>query len=98
LPRTFRYLVSQAWIDQLQDRQDKALATLEKARKLDPSAAVVPYRMEVSYFLLRRYSEAGKLCEERLRLAPRYDPSYLLLGVSKLEEGNPIDAQPSVTR
>jgi len=92
-PNNVRYLVSQAWIDQLQDRQDKALATLEKARKLDASAAVVPYRMAVSYFLLRRYSEAGELCEETLRLGPRYDPSYLLLGVSKLEEGNPIDAE-----
>ena len=61
-PQSVHYLVALAWVYQLEDHQQEALYTLEKARERDPNAEVVPYRMAVSAFVLRRYEQAVQLC------------------------------------
>jgi tetratricopeptide (TPR) repeat protein len=95
-PQSVRYMVALAWVYQLQDHQEEALTTLGKARERDPNGAIVPYRMAVSSFLLLRYNQAVQYCEEAIRLAPRYDPAYVLLGVARLEQGDAEGAQKAI--
>jgi len=95
-PQSAHYLVALAWVYQLEDHQEKALTELEKALKRDPHTAVVPYRMAVSSFLLRRYDQAVQYCNQVLGLSPRYHPAYLLLGMAYLEQGDPHEAEAAI--
>ena len=85
-PRSVRYLIAQAWVDQLKKNHTKALGVLEKARELDLSTPIIPFRMAVSFLLLGRYKEAVRSCQEAISLGPRYDPARLLLGIAELEQ------------
>ena len=95
-PQSAHYLVALAWVYQLEDHQEKALTTLEKALERDPHTAVVPYRMAVSSFLLHRYDQAVQYCNQVLRLSPRYHPAYLLLGTAHLEQGDLHGAETAI--
>jgi tetratricopeptide (TPR) repeat protein len=95
-PRSVRNMVALAWVYQLQDRQEEALATLGKALEQDPHSPVVLYRMAVSSFLLLRYPQAIQYCQETIRVAPHYDPAYLLSGIALLEQGDANAAQEAV--
>jgi tetratricopeptide (TPR) repeat protein len=81
-----RYLVARAWVFQLQNRQDEAIADLVRARTADQRAPIVQYRLAVSYFLLKEYPKAVESCEAALRLSPQYDAAYLVMGRARLEE------------
>jgi tetratricopeptide (TPR) repeat protein len=61
-PQNPKYLVASAWIDQLEGHHEQALSVLDKARKLDPSTPVIPYRIAVSYFFLLRYTLSVQEC------------------------------------
>jgi tetratricopeptide (TPR) repeat protein len=95
-PQNVRYLVAQAWVYQLEQRHDEALAVLNRARGIDPRASIVYYRMAVSYFFLRHYPQAVECCEHAIRCAPQYDRAFLLLGVVNMEAGDLRDAQSAI--
>lgn len=97
-PQSAHYLVALAWVEQLQDHQDEALSVLEKAQERDPKAAIVPYRMALSSFLLRRYEQTVQYCNQALLLSPNYHSAYLLLGVVHLEQGDPDGAQAAIQK
>src|SRR5208337_3992845 len=97
-PKNVDYLLTSAWIAQLEDEYDRSIATLSEARKLDPARASVPYRMAVTYFLMMRYRDAAAQCEEALLLAPRSDPAYFLLGIAKLDDHDFAGAQAALRR
>jgi tetratricopeptide (TPR) repeat protein len=87
-PENADYLITYAWLQQLEANYREALTTLDKARKLKTQSPVIPYASAVSYFLLNQDAEAVKSCEEAARLAPRYSPTYLLLGIVKMKQGD----------
>jgi Flp pilus assembly protein TadD len=95
-PNNTRYLITQAWGYQLENRHAEALSALVKARKLDPANPIIPHRMAVSYFFLHQYEQTADTCQEALRLDSLYDPSYLLLGVARLELGELGAAQKAI--
>jgi tetratricopeptide (TPR) repeat protein len=87
-PENADYLITYAWLEQLGADYQEALATLDKARKLKPQSPIIPYASAVSYFLLNQYSQTVKSCEEAIHLAPRYAPTYLLLGIARMKQGD----------
>jgi tetratricopeptide (TPR) repeat protein len=97
-PNNARYLIAQAWDYQLQNRHNDALSVLMKARKLDPANPAIPHRMAVSYFFLHQYERTENACQEALHLDSLHDPSYLLLGVSRLELGDLQTAQRAISQ
>jgi len=82
------YLVTYAWLQQLGGYYQEALTTIDKARRLQSSSAAIPFTSAVSYFFLHQYSRAAEFGEEAIHLAPRSAPSYLLLGMAKLRQGD----------
>ena len=87
-PENADYLITYAWLQQLGAYYREALATLDKARKLKPQSPLIPYASAVSFFLLHQYSQTVKSCEEAIRLAPQYAPTYLLLGIATMKQGD----------
>jgi Flp pilus assembly protein TadD len=63
-----------------------ALATLEKARKLDAQSESISYQMAVTYASIHRFPEATQVCDEALRLSTRRDDVYFHRGVILLEQ------------
>jgi predicted Zn-dependent protease len=84
-PHNTAYLLTSAWIDQLDLQYQRSIETLEQAHELEPKRAVIPYRMAVSYYYTQRFSQAAEQCQEAIRLAPNNNPAYFLMGISKLE-------------
>jgi len=97
-PDNANYLVTWAWLLQLEGHYNEALATLGKARKLQPLSPVIPYASAVSYFLTDQFAQAAQACEEAIRLSRRNAPSYLMLGMAKLQEGDLHGAQIALRR
>jgi predicted Zn-dependent protease len=83
-PNNVRYLTTYAWIEQLEDQHHDAIATLLKARTLDPKTPVIPYRLAVSYYFLGQYGDAERECHEALRLSPQDAAAYLLRGTTQM--------------
>ena len=97
-PQNADYLITYAWLEQLAGSYQESLATLDKARTLQPHSAMVPYASAVSHFLLHEYAETAESCEAAIRVAPRYAPSYLLLGLTKLKQGDIHAAEAALRR
>jgi tetratricopeptide (TPR) repeat protein len=85
-PENVEYLVTYAWLQQLQRHHSDAITTLTKARGLEPHSPVIPYRMGVSYYFLGQLLLAEKMCKETLQLVPQYTAAYLLIGAIELKE------------
>ena len=96
--RNVRYLIAQAWAFQLGGQHDRALEVLSQTQTIYPDNPIIRYRQAVSYFILRKYSDAASSCQEAVRLAPSYDGAYLLLGMSELEQQDLASAQTAVQR
>ncbi len=97
-PQNAGYLVSSAWVDQMQGHYNEALETLKKAYSLNNKSSSVFYQMAVSYFFLGKYLQAEAACEADVRLTPRDDRAYALLGLSKLQEKDFPGAQLSLEK
>ena len=95
-PDSVRYWLALAWVYQLENRQEEALSTLARVREKDSNNAIVPYRMGVSSFLLRHYDETIQDCKEAIRMIPRYDQAYFLLGIARFEQGDSNAAQSAI--
>ena len=85
-PGSLRYLMANAWLQQLEGHYQEALATLNNARKLDEHTPFIPYRMALSYYFLHLNERALEACEDAIRLDPHYPPTHFLLGTIKLQE------------
>jgi tetratricopeptide (TPR) repeat protein len=77
-------------------QHNEALAVLKKAETLDPGNPIVRFRQAASYFFLRQYSAAAASCDEAIRLAPKYDTAFLLLGMASLERGEFVSAEKTI--
>jgi tetratricopeptide (TPR) repeat protein len=100
-PQNPRYLTNEAWLLQLQGKYNEAIRVLARARTLDPTTPLIPYRIAVSYFFLQQYSQTERYCREALRLNPRFGTAYFLLGIAQLKERSPraalVDLEKAVT-
>ena len=85
-PTNVDYLFAYAGLQEAEELYSDALATLSKARKLDPQSDSIPYQMAVTYALMRRYGEATQACQDALYLTGRRDDVFFLMGVIKLEQ------------
>ncbi|MGH9449112.1 MAG: tetratricopeptide repeat protein [Terriglobia bacterium] len=85
-PNDARYMTTYAWVQQLQGQYNAAIATLSKARALDPAAPIIPYRMAISYYLLGQYAQGLKYCRAALEANLNYGAAYFLLGITELKQ------------
>jgi len=95
-PRNVRYLIAQAWASQLGGQHNEALTVLKQAETLDPGNPIIRFRQAASYFFLRQYPATTASCQEAIRLAPRYDTAFLLLGMASLEQGELASAEKAI--
>jgi predicted Zn-dependent protease len=79
-PRNADYLSRYAELEIFKQDYAGAIASLEKARALQPASAGLPYRMAVIYIFMHRYDAAVASCQQALRLAPDSAQAYFLLG------------------
>jgi tetratricopeptide (TPR) repeat protein len=97
-PTNVNYQFAYATLQGSEQKLPDALATLTKARELDPQTESIPYQMAVALALMRRFPEALQSCEEALRLAHEADEVYFLRGVIEIEQGNFQVAEESLRR
>jgi tetratricopeptide (TPR) repeat protein len=86
-PGNAKYLVTLAWLNQMQGRYGDALQVLTNAQALAPLMPYISYRMGVSYFFLGRYDEAAAACEHAIQSSSEFDRAFFLLGTVRLEQG-----------
>jgi tetratricopeptide (TPR) repeat protein len=87
-PTNVNYLFAYASLQGSEQLYSDALATLTKARQLDPQTESIPYQIAVTYALMHRYPEALQACQETLHLTHQPDEVYFLRGVIQIEQGN----------
>lgn len=86
-PREPRSLLLGARIRQQLGHHVSALELLREASELAPRWAEPHYSAGVSYYFLRRYSDARRSLNQSLQLDPRSVRSFFLYGVTLLNEG-----------
>lgn len=86
-PRNIKYLSTYAEIQALQEDYKGALASLNKARLMQPHSPDFPYEMALVYVRMKQYREAIAACEEAARLDPSFDQAYFLEGALHLDAG-----------
>jgi tetratricopeptide (TPR) repeat protein len=87
-PTNVDYLFAYASLQGSEQLYSDALATLAKARQLDPQSESIPYQIAVTYALMRHYPEALQACDETLRLTHQPDEVHFLRGVIQIEQGS----------
>ncbi len=85
-PHNARYLTNEAWLLQLRGQYDEAIRVLAPARMQDPTTPLIPYRIAVSYYFLHQYAQTEQYCREAVRVNPRFEAAYLLMGIMELKE------------
>lgn len=86
-PKNIKYLSTYAEIQALNRDYSGALASLRKARLLQPESPDIPYEMALVYVRMKKYSDAEGACAEAARLDPKFDEAYFLDGAVQLETG-----------
>lgn len=92
------YRIVSAWLDQLEGRYRRALATLagiHHAGALEPS---VLYHEAVSYYFMGQNGLASSECAAMLRSSPRASRAYFLLGLIRLSQGQPSAARDALKK
>src|SRR4030095_5046863 len=69
-------------------QQEAAIEVLEKAAKLYPDFAEIPYSIGVSHFSLDDYPKALKSLDSALSLNPRLDRAFFLRGMIETAENH----------
>jgi tetratricopeptide (TPR) repeat protein len=73
--------------------QQSAISALEKAARLAPDIAEIPYSMAVSYFIADDFAQASKFVERALQLDPNFDRALFLLGIVRFAQGRSSEAE-----
>ncbi len=82
-----------AMVGRHQNRWDASLADLQKASELDPRNKEIAFRLWLTYFETRRYSDCEKLALEATN-GKRENPSFKQhMAEIKLAQGDPVAAQ-----
>ncbi len=97
-PGNAKYLVTLAWLNQIQGRYAEALQVLKSAHALAPLMPYISYRMGVSYFFLGRYDEAAAACEHTIQSSSEFDRAFFLLGTVRLAQGQLSAARAALER
>ncbi len=92
-PTNTDYLMTAAWLDQLQSRFEPALDSLKKAQQLEGDKPEWLYSMAVSYYFLGRFAEAASACQAATHADAHNDRAFLLEGLSKSELHQMADAR-----
>ena len=87
-PGNTHYLSTLAEAQTLQGNYTDALATLTRARATDPDSSELLYEMALVYMHMGKHAQATASCQEAMRLAPKFDRPYFLLGVIQLDGPN----------
>ena len=78
---------------------EKALAELEKARKLDPKLSLVYYNLGFALVQVRKdYQAAVQAWERAVQLDPTYEPAHYNLGLALLSLGRREEAARALER
>jgi tetratricopeptide (TPR) repeat protein len=66
---------------------DRAMQALERAHALDPLAPIIRVQVASLHYLMRRYREADRVCDEVIRLHPAFWPAHWFAGMSLEQQG-----------
>jgi adenylate cyclase len=77
---------------------EAGLASLERARALDPRSLVVAENLSYALTGLERYADARSVCEKTLEFEPNYFQCELRVGTAELLRGRPGEARPFLVR
>lgn len=86
-PQNPVYLLTLGRFFQKYGDQKSALAVMERAEKIAPDFAEIPYSIGVTYFILDDYETASKFLDRAVKLDSRFDRGIFLLGSIKSSQG-----------
>jgi TolB-like protein/Tfp pilus assembly protein PilF len=93
LPNNPEALFLGAMVGRHQNRWDASLADLKRANELDPRNKEIAFRLWVTYFEMRRYSDCERLALQTAN-GKREDPSFKQhMAEINLAQGDPVAAQ-----
>ena len=75
------------WALTLQGRFEDAIASMKRARALDPLSQNVTADLALAYYFARQYENAIEQCQEVLDLQPGFHRPHQLLGMIHLQQG-----------
>jgi serine/threonine-protein kinase len=93
LPNNSEACVIEAMIGRHENRWDASLANLQKASELDPRNGEVAFRLRLTYFEMRRYSQLEQFIRKQPPGGNGPIGYFLWLARIKLAQGDPVAAQ-----
>jgi tetratricopeptide (TPR) repeat protein len=92
-PGNATYLITLARYHQKYGQQQSAIDELQRAGRIAPDLADIPYGLAISYFIQDDFNSAIDYSTKALKLDPTFDRALFLLAISRFAKSQLTDAE-----